>query len=63
MLIRKAGSGDEVCTLFGCAVPVTINNNYAVCIEQYGVIEYLWSKCSKRWIRLVLVLASANVSL
>ncbi len=32
-----AGSGDETCTLFGVQSPVTNNQNYAVCLEQYGV--------------------------
>ncbi|MCB9815651.1 DUF2341 domain-containing protein [Candidatus Nomurabacteria bacterium] len=32
-----AGSGDEVCTLFGMQSPVTINQNYAVCLEQFGI--------------------------
>lgn len=32
-----AGSGDEVCTLFGVQSPVTANQNYAVCLEQFGV--------------------------
>lgn len=33
----SAGSGDEVCTLFGVQSPVTANQNYAVCLEQFGV--------------------------
>lgn len=33
----SAGSGDEVCTLFGMQSPVTANQNYAVCLEQFGV--------------------------
>jgi hypothetical protein len=33
----SAGSGDEVCTLFGVQLPVTANQNYAVCLEQFGV--------------------------
>ncbi|MEY2664987.1 MAG: hypothetical protein RLZZ480_92 [Candidatus Parcubacteria bacterium] len=32
-----SGSGDEVCTKFGVQNPGTANDNYAVCIEQYGV--------------------------
>jgi len=31
-----SGSADEVCTKFGVQSPVTDNNNYAVCLEQYG---------------------------
>ena len=31
-----AGSGDEVCTLFGVQTPGTDNENYAVCLEQFG---------------------------
>ncbi|MCA9354007.1 MAG: DUF2341 domain-containing protein [Candidatus Kaiserbacteria bacterium] len=31
-----AGSGDEVCTMFAVQSPVTNNNNYAVCLEQFG---------------------------
>jgi hypothetical protein len=30
------GSGDEVCTLFGVQAPVTINDNYGICLEQVG---------------------------
>ncbi len=32
----SAGSGDETCTLFGVQSPGTANNNYAVCLEQFG---------------------------
>lgn len=32
----SAGSGDEVCTMFGVQSPVTVNHNYGVCIEQFG---------------------------
>jgi hypothetical protein len=32
----SAGSADEVCTLFGVQGSVTNNQNYAVCIEQFG---------------------------
>ncbi len=32
-----AGNGDEVCTLFGVQSPVTSNQNYAICLEQFGV--------------------------
>jgi len=31
-----AGSNDEACTLFGVQSPGTTNQNYAVCIEQFG---------------------------
>lgn len=31
-----AGSGDEVCTMFAVQSPVTANQNYAVCLEQFG---------------------------
>lgn len=31
-----AGSGDEVCTLFGVQAPVTTNQNYAICFDQFG---------------------------
>ncbi len=31
-----AGSGDEVCTLFGVQSPGSNNNNYAVCLELFG---------------------------
>ena len=31
-----AGSGDEPCTLFGVQSPGTTNQNYAVCLEQFG---------------------------
>jgi hypothetical protein len=33
----SAGSGDETCTLFGVQSPGSNNNNYAVCLEQFGV--------------------------
>lgn len=33
----SAGSGDETCTLFGVQSPGSNNNNYAICLEQYGV--------------------------
>jgi hypothetical protein len=32
----NTGTGDEVCTMFGVQLPVTANNNYAVCFEQVG---------------------------
>ena len=32
-----SGSGDETCTLFGVQSPGANNNNYAVCLEQFGV--------------------------
>lgn len=32
----SAGSADEVCTMFGVQSPVSLNQNYAVCIEQFG---------------------------
>ncbi len=35
--IDTTGSGDEACTLFGVQSPGTANNNYAVCLEQFGV--------------------------
>lgn len=31
-----AGSADEVCTMFAVQSPVTANQNYAVCLEQFG---------------------------
>ncbi len=31
-----AGSGDETCTLFAVQSPITANDNYAVCLEQYN---------------------------
>lgn len=33
----SAGSGDETCTMFGVQTPGSNNQNYAVCLEQYGV--------------------------
>lgn len=36
-----AGSGDEVCTLFGVQSPITANNNYGVCIEQVSGTDRL----------------------
>lgn len=32
----SAGGGDETCTLFAVQSPVTTNQNYAVCLEQYN---------------------------
>jgi hypothetical protein len=32
----SAGSSDEACTLFGVQATSTTNQNYAVCIEQFG---------------------------
>jgi hypothetical protein len=32
-----AGPGDETCTKFGVQTPGSANDNYAVCIEQYGI--------------------------
>lgn len=31
-----SGDSDEVCTLFGVQSPVTVNQNYGVCLEQFG---------------------------
>lgn len=31
-----AGASDEVCTLFGVQSPATLNQNYGVCLEQFG---------------------------
>ena len=31
------GSSDEVCTLFGVQSPASANQNYAVCLEQFGI--------------------------
>ena len=33
----SAGSADEVCTLFAVQSPATNNQNYGVCLEQFGV--------------------------
>ncbi len=33
----SAGSGDETCTLFGVQTPGSTNNNYAICLEQFGL--------------------------
>ncbi len=33
----SGGSGDEPCTLFGVQSPGTTNQNYGVCLEQFGV--------------------------
>ncbi len=32
-----SGSGDEACTLFGVQAPGTNNQNYAVCLELFGI--------------------------
>jgi hypothetical protein len=34
--VDGSASGDEACTLFGVQSPVTVNQNYAVCLERYG---------------------------
>lgn len=39
-----AGSGDEPCTLFGVQSPGSNNNNYAVCLEQFGTDRVSLSK-------------------
>ncbi len=39
-----AGAGDEACTLFGVQSPGTSNNNYAICLEQFGVDRLVISK-------------------
>ncbi len=36
-LNTTTGLGDEACTLFGVQAPGTSNNNYAVCLEQFGI--------------------------
>jgi hypothetical protein len=33
----SAGASDEVCTLFGVQSPASGNQNYGVCLEQFGV--------------------------
>ena len=38
------GSGDEACTLFGVQSPGTTNNNYAVCLEQFGIDRMVIAK-------------------
>jgi hypothetical protein len=43
-LNTTTGSGDEACTLFGVQSPGTNNNNYAVCLEQFGVDRFVISK-------------------
>lgn len=40
----SAGSGDEACTLFGIQSPGSNNNNYAVCLEQFGADRISLSK-------------------
>jgi hypothetical protein len=39
-----AGSGDEACTLFGVQNPGSSNQNYAVCLEQFGTDRIALSK-------------------
>ncbi len=39
-----AGSGDEACTLFGVQSPGSTNQNYAVCLEQFGTDRVALSK-------------------
>ncbi|MBX9794190.1 MAG: DUF2341 domain-containing protein [Burkholderiaceae bacterium] len=35
--LDAAGTGDDACTLFGVQSPGTSNNNYAICLEKFGV--------------------------
>jgi Domain of unknown function (DUF2341)/Concanavalin A-like lectin/glucanases superfamily len=39
-----AGASDEACTLFGVQSPGTSNNNYGICLEQFGVDRMSLSK-------------------
>ena len=43
-LDTTAGSGDEACTLFGVQSPGANNNNYAICLEQFGIDRMVISK-------------------
>jgi len=57
-----AGSGDEVCTLFGVQSPVTANQNYAVCLEQFGVDRISLVRNAQNTDTSGVVLASTTVS-
>ncbi|MES2749536.1 MAG: DUF2341 domain-containing protein [Patescibacteria group bacterium] len=35
------GSGDDACTLFGVQSPGTTNNNYAICLEKFGIDRFV----------------------
>jgi hypothetical protein len=43
-LNTTTGSGDEACTLFGVQSPGSNNNNYAVCLEQFGTDRIVLAK-------------------
>jgi hypothetical protein len=58
----SAGSGDEVCTLFGVQSPVTANQNYAVCLEQFGTDRISLVKNAQNTDTSGTVLASSTVS-
>ncbi len=57
-----AGSGDEACTLFGVQSPGTTNENYAVCLEQFGTDRIALSKDVENNDTSGTVLASKNVT-
>ena len=58
----SAGSGDEVCTLFGVQSPVTNNQNYAVCLEQFGTDRISLVENAENTDSTGTVLASSTVS-
>ncbi|MEZ4104349.1 MAG: DUF2341 domain-containing protein [Candidatus Paceibacterota bacterium] len=58
----SAGSGDEACTLFAMQSPGTTNQNYAVCLEQFGTDRVSISKDVSNSDTSGTVLASTSVS-
>ena len=42
--IDTAGSGDDACTLFGVQSPGVNNNNYAICLQQFGIDRMVIAK-------------------
>lgn len=42
--LDSAGSGDDACTLFGVQSPGANNNNYAICLEKFGVDRLVIAK-------------------
>ncbi|USN88639.1 MAG: DUF2341 domain-containing protein [Candidatus Nomurabacteria bacterium] len=58
-----AGSGDEVCTLFAVQSPVTANQNYAVCLEQFGTDRVSLVKNAENTDSTGTLLSSKNMTL
>jgi len=57
------GSADEVCTLFAVQSPVTANQNYGVCLEQFGTDRVSLVENVQNTDSTGTVLASSSISL